>query len=173
MPLAVFENIPSGFAGTRATVQRMHDFAYKGKIDLQLQQIADSIVEKSGCGNREYECKAKAIYDFVKNYIRFERDPFGVEMVQEPFVTLKRKAGDCDDHATLLAALYGSIGFPYGFKTIKSDKTRRDEFSHIYTVVDIPNKGWVGADTSVDKASFGWEPDKYFSSKIWYAGVEA
>ncbi len=173
MPLAVFENIPSGFAGTRATVQRMHDFAHKGKIDLQLQQIADSIVQKSGCGNREYECKAKAIYDFVKKYIRFERDPFGVEMVQEPFVTLKRRAGDCDDHATLLASLYGSIGFPYGFKTIKSDKTRRDEFSHIYTVVDIPNKGWVGADTSVDKASFGWEPEKYFSSKIWYAGVEA
>ena len=172
MPLAVFEEIPTGFAGTRATVQRMHDFAYKGKVDLSLQKVADSIIQKSGCGNRDYECKAKAIYNFVKKYIRFERDPYGVEMVQEPFVTLKRRAGDCDDHATLITALYGSIGFPYAFKTIKADKTRPDEFSHIYAVVHLPKKGWVGADTSVDQASFGWEPQKYSSSKLWYAGAD-
>jgi hypothetical protein len=167
VPVASFETIPDGFRGTEATVRVMHRFANKGKTDLTVQKIVDSIIAKTGCKNRDYQCKAQALYDFVKSYIRFERDPFGVEMVQEPLVTLKRKAGDCDDHATLIAAMFGAIGYPYSFKTIKADRRRPSEFSHIYTIINIPGKGWVGADTSVDPAYLGWEPPGHHPSKVW------
>lgn len=95
MPVATFENIPTGFRGTEATIKRMHQLASKGTTDLTIQKIADAVISKSGCADRNYDCKAEAIYNFVKGYVRFERDPFGVEMVQEPIVTLKRRAGDC------------------------------------------------------------------------------
>lgn len=175
MPVAAFETIPGGYPGTAATVRKMHDLAERGKVDLSIQKVADMVISKAGCRNRDYKCKAQAIYDFVKEYVRFERDPFGVEMVQEPHVTLKRRAGDCDDHAVLNAALLGSIGFPYAFKTIKADPRRSDEFSHIYSVVLIPgysDDGWVGFDTSVDPAYFGWEPPKKFPGKIWPPRVD-
>ena len=167
MPVASFDTIPSGFYGTEATIKVMHDFASKGKVNLSIQRIVDTIIRKSGCKGREYLCKAQAIYRFIKDYVRFERDPFGVEMVQEPIVTLRRKAGDCDDHATLSSAMFGAVGFPYAIKTIKADKIRPDEFSHVYTIVNVPGKGWMGADTSVDPAYLGWEPPGRYESKIW------
>lgn len=167
MPVASFDVIPGGFSGTEATVRRMHDFAAQGKTNLSIQKIADMIIRKSGCGDRAYLCKAQAIYDFVKGYVRFERDPFGVEMLQEPLVTLNRRAGDCDDHSILMASLYGSIGYPYAFKTIKADPRRPDDFSHIYAVVNVPGYGWKGADTSVGTAYFGWEPPGKYPSQLW------
>ncbi len=172
MPIASFDTIPGGFRGTQATVRKMHSLANRGKVDLTVQKVADAVIRKSGCRNRDYRCKAEAIYDFVKSYIRFERDPFGVEMVQEPIVTLKRRAGDCDDHSILNASLLAAVGFPYAFKTIKADKSRPEEFSHIYAVVHLPGKGWTGFDTSVDPAYFGWEPPGHHPSRIWSPEVD-
>jgi transglutaminase-like putative cysteine protease len=167
MPVASFDTIPSGFRGTEATINRMLDLIAKGKVDLGVQRVADLIIQKSACAPREYLCKAQALYNFLKSYIRFERDPFGVEMLQEPIVTLNRKAGDCDDHTILACAIFGAVGFPYAIKTIKADSRRPDEFSHVYAVVNIPGKGWLGADTSVDPAYLGWEPPGKFPSKLW------
>lgn len=173
MPVANFDVIPSGFRGTQATVERMLELVERGKTDLTVQKIADAIVRKSGCAPRAYLCKAQAIYSFVKGYVRFERDPFGVEMLQEPLVTLKRRAGDCDDHSILVSAMLGSVGFPYAIKTIKADPRRPDEFSHVYAVVSVPGKGWMGADTSVDPAYLGWEPPGRHPSKLWPPRISA
>lgn len=173
MPVASFETIPDGFQGTEATIRRMHDLINKGKVDLTIQRVADAIIAKSGCAARAYLCKGQAIYDFIKGYVRFERDPFGVEMLQEPIVTLKRRAGDCDDHTILNCAMAGAIGFPYAIKTIKADAKRPDEFSHVFAVVNIPGKGWMGFDTSVDPAYFGWEPPGKYPSQIWPPRIDA
>jgi hypothetical protein len=43
-----------------------------------------------------------------------------MELVQEPTYTLETKAGDCDDHAVLIASLLGSIGYK-GALAITSD----------------------------------------------------
>jgi transglutaminase-like putative cysteine protease len=172
MPVAQFDELPTGYRGTEETIRRMHVLAQGGKTDLSIQKVADMVISKSGCANRDYKCKAQAIYSFVKSYVRFERDPFGVEMVQEPIVTLNRKAGDCDDHAILIGALYGSVGFPYAFRTVKADRVRPDEFSHVFAVVYLPGKGWIGADTSVDAAFLGWEPPKRYEGKTWPPKVE-
>ena len=172
MPVAQFDTIPSGFSGTKETVRRMHRLAEQGKTDLTVQKVADLIIRQSGAAPRDYWKKAQALYSFIKNYVRFERDPFGVEMLQEPLVTLKRKAGDCDDHGILVGALFSAIGYPYAFKTIRADASRPDEFSHIYAVVNVPGKGWIGADTSVDAAYLGWEPPGKFDSKVWMPEVD-
>lgn len=165
MPLATFSTIPGGWQGTKETVAAMHQLIDMGKTDLTIQKIADMIVK--GCKDRDYDTQAQAIYDFVKGYIRFQRDPMGVEMVQEPIVTMGRKAGDCDDHTTINCALLGSIGFPYAIKTIKADLTRPEEFSHVYAIVFINGKGWTGFDTSVGTSYYGWEPPGKYAYQVW------
>lgn len=170
MPIASFETIPGGWQGTADTVSRMHQLINKGKTDLSLQKIADMVVRPYK--DRDYDAQAGAIFDFTKNYVRFQRDPFGVEMLQEPIVTLGRKAGDCDDHTTLNCCLLGSIGFPYAIKTIKADAARPDEFSHVYAIVLINNRGWTGFDTSVGPSYYGWQPPGKYDFQVWPPKVD-
>lgn len=172
MPVASFDTIPGGWQGTADTVSRMHELIQQGKTDLTLQKIADKIVASGGARDRDYNSQASSIYDFVKSYVRFQRDPFGVEMVQEPVVTLGRKAGDCDDHTILNCALLGAIGFPYAIKTIKADLTRPDEFSHVYAIVYINSRGWIGFDTSVGPAYYSWQPPGKYDFKVWPPRVD-
>jgi transglutaminase-like putative cysteine protease len=56
-----------------------------------------------------------ALFEYVRDHIRYIKDPVGVESVSDPYYTLARMVGDCDDQAVLLAALYESVGFPTRF----------------------------------------------------------
>jgi hypothetical protein len=94
---------------------------------------------------------AKALHDWVRSRIRYVLDPVDVETVQDPEATLKIKAGDCDDHSALMAALAMSIGIPSRFVTLGN---RRDNFQHIYPELLIAGR-WYPADTTSSKP-FGW-----------------
>lgn len=172
MPVASFDTIPGGWQGTADTVARMHKLIADGKTNLTIQKIADNIIKASGARDRDYDEQAKAIFNFVKGYVRFQRDPFAVEMIQDPIVTLGRKAGDCDDHTTLNCALLGSVGFPYAIKTIKADATRPDEFSHVYAICHTTGQGWTGFDTSVGPSYYGWQPPGKYAYQVWPPKVD-
>lgn len=173
MPSVSIENIPSGFHGTARTIEKMHELIRNGMTDLSIQKIADAIVLRGPkIHDRDYDEKARRIFNFVKDYVRFERDPFGIELLQDAIITLNRRAGDCDDHVCLNAALLGSLGFPFAIKTIKADSARPNEFSHVYLVVNIPKRGWVPFDTSVGHSTYGWEAKGDFLSKLWLPSVD-
>jgi transglutaminase-like putative cysteine protease len=53
-----------------------------------------------------------ALFDFVQNEIRYQRDITGVETLTAPLQTLSQRAGDCDDKVMLLAAMLEAIGHP-------------------------------------------------------------
>ena len=78
--------------------------------------------------NRKMD-EASAIHNFVRDNVRYTRDPSGWEYIQTPPVLLagiaewmKRKAprpiGDCDDMTTLSLSLLKSVGFPVVIKTV-------------------------------------------------------
>jgi hypothetical protein len=94
---------------------------------------------------------AKALHDWVRSRISYVLDPVDVETVQDPEATLKIKAGDCDDHSALMAALSMSIGIPARFVVLGN---RRDDFQHIYPELLIAGR-WYPADTTTSKP-FGW-----------------
>jgi len=50
------------------------------------------------------------LFDYVVDNIEYISDPRGLEYMAKPSETLTAGAGDCDDHAILLAALIESIG---------------------------------------------------------------
>ncbi|MEL7832795.1 transglutaminase-like domain-containing protein [Fodinibius sp. Rm-B-1B1-1] len=90
---------------------------------------------------------AGAIYKWITKNINYVRDPWNIERIQSPDVTIRQKAGDCDDHAILSAALLQSLGIQTGFRIVS--RTGRT-YDHIYTVFRSP-EGWKSFDTTVAK----------------------
>jgi len=90
---------------------------------------------------------AEALYRWMTRNINYVRDPWNIERIQSPDVTLRQKAGDCDDHAILSAALLQSLGIQTGFRIVS--RTGRT-YDHIYTVFRS-SEGWKSFDTTVAK----------------------
>ncbi len=125
---------------------------YTGHEDLR--KLALSITRRirpnrdTGLPNlRNTQQVAEALYRWITHNINYVRDPWNIERIQSPDVTLKQKAGDCDDHAILSAALLQTLGIQTGFRILS--RTGRN-YDHIYTVFRSPD-GWKSFDTTVAK----------------------
>jgi len=136
--------IPVGEAGTDATVKRIIDLVRLSlqKPSIRLKSLA--VLRASGVFGQGPGEQARALCSWVQRNIDFVRDPVDVETVQQPEVTLKLKAGDCDDHVGLIAALLQSIGLPVRLVVLGVD---RDSFQHIYAEVFVDGS-WRAADTT-------------------------
>jgi len=123
--------------------------------------------------DRDDYMQAEAIFRAVKRNIRF-RGEYS-ETVQTPLVTLQVRAGDCDDHATLIAALLRSIGIPARFKTISTDPLNPDTFTHVYALAGLRRGNkivqWLPLDTTVPWSSPGWEAPRALRARIWGGGL--
>ena len=101
---------PDGAAGIFATVRAMRDAIDRGKTDPDIISAAGALIyttpERAECS------EVAAIFEFVRDSIRYVRDPVGVESLADPAITLRRMLGDCDDQAALLGALLESVGYP-------------------------------------------------------------
>jgi hypothetical protein len=154
--------IASGEDGTVQTLKAMADAVTgkEGAHNTDVRHLAMKIV--TGLGNKDYEAEVRAIYDFMREKVRYTLDPRGLEWVQTPWYTLLVVGmGDCDDHATAIAALAISLGHGAGFRTVKGDKARPNEWSHVYPVVGIRERGkprWIPIDTTEKHARFGQDP---------------
>ncbi len=96
---------------------------------------------------RDVDKIAGAIYSWMVRSINYVRDPWNIERIQSPDVTLRQKAGDCDDHAILGAALLQSLGVQTGLRIVS--RTGR-AYDHIYAVYHSPD-GWKSFDTTILK----------------------
>jgi len=157
------QEIPAGLAGTDATVKKMAELVRRSLVDPRLRLEALKIVQAAGSKPADHVSAARALYGFVRSRIAFVNDPAGVESLQDPIITLYRiQAGDCDDHAILLAALAGSIGIPARFVTLGANAER---FSHIYAELKAGGR-WLPADTTTS-SGFGVAPPALGVSKTY------
>jgi transglutaminase-like putative cysteine protease len=104
-------------------------------------------------GVNTFSDQARAIQQWVQSSIEYRRDPPDVELVQTPQVTLQLKAGDCDDQATLTAALLQATGHPAQFIAIGING---QPLSHVLTQTLIGTK-WVSVET-IERRALGWLP---------------
>jgi hypothetical protein len=163
MSRVVLEDLPSSTI-TEGTIKRMHDLVRKAKTDWEFIKFSTWLIK--GCPPRDHLCELRNIYYKLRKGVKYVRDPDHVELVQNPWAILERKAGDCDCMSVLVAAAASSLGMRYAFKTIKADPARPEQYSHVYPVILIPRVGWVPADLTLRKPILGWEP-KGFPSKVW------
>ncbi len=78
----------------------------------------------------------------------------------------------CDDSSTATAALAMALGFRAGFRTVKGDASRKEQWSHVYPVIGIPNGAdlvWFSADSTQPDSYLGWDPPagRHFGMKTW------
>lgn len=164
--------IPDGHAGTEATIRVMAELAAspsEGGRDPEIVALARKIVE--GIPSKDYLGELNAIFNFVKENVRYVQDPRGLEHVETPRRTLLVTGQeDCDGHATCLAALAIALNHGVAFRTLAADRSRPGEWSHVYAVLgyrDRQGVHWYAADTTQAESSLGWEPGEGYAKRDW------
>lgn len=113
----------------------MRRFAHKGKADLEVRQLVESICKDIAQG--DYASEVLAIYYWVCQNIRYMRDIHDVEFVKEPRQVIRTRSGDCDDMATLLAAMCMTCGNTCEF--LVASFTASPTPTHVYLRVNTPS----------------------------------
>lgn len=121
----------------------------------QIVKLAFEIV--GDVPDKDYGGEAQAIYEWVRDNVRYTRDSAGLERVQPPVTTAKGGHGDCDDHSSLVAALLASIGHETRFTVVQAQEGSSG-YDHVFAEVKIGDK-WIAMDTTNKKNGyFGWRP---------------
>lgn len=162
----------------RTALETLAQLALKDTLNPDIRNAALAMTR--GCKSRDDLCELQAIYDAVKHGtsdvagledgLRYVADPRWSDYFVAPSRTLDNCergscGGDCDDHAGLIAALAGSIGFKVGLRAWGEKQggvLSKPEYTHVYAVIALPKRGpftkVVGMDTTVPTADVGWEP---------------
>lgn len=160
-PVARLFGIADGRDGIVITLKTMRQLVREAvrSPDQGVRNKARSIT--ASLPPRQWRMEVEALTNFVKYEIRYLRDPVDIELVQTPDITLEYGQGDCDDKATLLAALLESTGHPARFIAVGMDG---GPLSHVL-VQTIIGDDWVSLETIIDKP-VGWFPPNMTSKYI-------
>lgn len=157
------EYIGTGDTAIFRTIDKMKDIILSSSRNPYVREWAKNIVANVAVNDKKGE--AKAIFNFVRDNVRYTRDPLGFEYIQTPPTLLEdirlyqerkgnRPAGDCDDMTVLSLSLLKSVGFPVAIKVVSF--TNEKKFSHVYGLVKIGYE-WVSVDCVRPEKSMGWE----------------
>lgn len=140
-----------GYAGVFHTLRLMRQLVDVGKVDPQIINAATGIIFTEP--ERDQFAEAKALFAYVRDYIRYQRDVLGIETIAPPALTLARAVGDCDDQTTLLAALLESVGYITRFVVAGYESK---EFEHVYLEAWLDDS-WVAMDPT-EREPLGYAP---------------
>lgn len=152
---ATLAGIPSGREGVIATLDHMYKYARDSlrTPDQTIRRCAAEIFRLKGVPPRKWLREISALHSFVRDSIRYQKDPVALELVQTPEATLTLRYGDCDDKSTLLAALLLATGHPCRFVAVGFNGAG---FSHVLVEAKSGDK-WIPAETIIPKP-LGWFP---------------
>lgn len=152
-PAVQLATIPNGSGGMTATLRVMRDYvrAAVRNPDQIIRAKARDLL--SQLPPRQFVAEVKTLHAFVRDQIRYLRDPVDLELVQTPEKTLEFGQGDCDDKSTLLAALLAAAGHPAQFIAIGFGEAG---FSHVLVETRIGDR-WIPLETIIP-VEIGWFP---------------
>ncbi len=166
-------NIPTGWAGTNATVAKVKEVVDASlqdpKVVLQAQHLVRHLPE------RDKTAEIRAVTSFVRRKVRYTNE--GIETLKTPRVLLDeidhygKAVGDCDDHVILWMALHRALGNPTRIKVVsqRPDKLAGHIFGEVY---NSNTKRWVTDDTIVKNKPVGWShPKGKFTRVKTYSGT--
>lgn len=164
------ERVPlkPGNAGTDQTIDVMSRAAMGryGAGSGRIRNLTLQVVREAGVAERDKAGEIVAVHEYVKNHLRYVKDPLWYEFVTHPeTLAFERADGDCDDHVTLEAAMLGSIGIPsrfvvYGFKGAP-------QYQHVAMHANVGGNQWVALDPIVKDQPAGWEAPDATSRKVY------
>lgn len=114
-----------------------------------------------GLEQKDRRGEVTAVFSFVRDRVRYVRDPVNNEFIQAPLVTLELRSGDCDDKAVLLAALLNALGYQTRFKAVGPVV---GILSHVFVEV-LLNGSWIPLDSTEPQAE-GWAPSGVVDAEL-------
>ena len=153
--------IPDGIPGIRATLAHMSQYVREYKKDPLIKNLARELTLH--LPQKAFRAEAQALFEFVRDQIRYQWDIADVETVQTPLVTLEARVGDCDDKATLLATLLESIGHKTRFMAVG---LTLGQVEHVYVETKV-GADWVPMDAT-EPVPMGWEPPGIVQRIPWH-----
>lgn len=154
----------------------LQDLVWNGVRQPQMRELALAItgqgdrnvtvgkrkfrVRGANCPPRDGLCEAEAVYNWVRNNVRYTGDVApvkmpngaveGIDLFQSPLRTVEFGGEDCDGHSVLNATLLSLNGVPAKFRITAPGKTA--DWQHIYTLAGLaktrPSK-WIALDTTL------------------------
>jgi len=143
---------PSGAAGVWQTVRLMREMIKGYRVNTQIIDSAISLIFL--VPSKDDIAEVNAIFEYVRDSIRYTRDVYGIETLADPVTTLIRRVGDCDDKTTLFCALCEAVGYPT--RLVMAGYFGSKDFQHIYAQVWVNNQ-WIDADTT-ESDPLGYAP---------------
>lgn len=157
--------LADGDQGTAQTISLIRQLVDRGMKDPVVNRTALSILQSVPA--HEEEAEVRAIYDWVRGYIRFTKDLYGKETLRPAAVILEVGAGDCDDiNGILLPALLGTVGYRTRLVTVATHAEAPEDFSHVYAEACVGGQ-WIPLDAARPHAAFGKAPMHYIRKRIW------
>lgn len=156
-----------GERGTAQTIHLMRRLIDQALNDSQFIRFAIDLVRNVPSYDDYGE--VFSLFTWVQGHIRYTKDPVTKEKLYPPMELLKIRAGDCDDIAMLLGALAIALGYPARLVTVAANPDYPQEFSHVYTEVEVPagSGRWFAVDAARPGSEFGREPTVVFRKKAW------
>lgn len=140
------------FRGTPQTISLMKSYALgsEGEKNFMVRQWAESIVRQ--IAPKDYLSEIVALYGWARGpALRYTNDAAHVEQVKSPrrILTEIQKTGkslvDCDDIATLLAAMSLTLGRRSQF--VVASFSSLGDFTHVFCRIQEPkSKRWIVVD---------------------------
>jgi transglutaminase-like putative cysteine protease len=130
----------------------MAKLANRAQVDPLTVETAHTIVVP--CTPRNLDCYAGAIRRWLGAHFRFVPDATDVETTREPHYLLEQleswgqglMTGDCDDVATLGAALGKAVGMNARFMVL-GFRSLENAWGHVYAELES-DRGWVDLDVT-------------------------
>lgn len=152
------ESVADGAPGLRDKTRRIRRMVEAAKRDPNFRAFVVSLLH--GLPWRDHVGEVERIVAWVKENVRYMRDPSGVEVFTTPQTLLGdalagEAAEDCDGMVTLASALLETAGYKtrYRIGAIGPEKYR-----HIWLDVNVPRRGWVPIEMTREDAPLGFDP---------------
>lgn len=149
---ATLGELSSGAAGIAQTLNYMVGIVKEYRKNPQIRALAESIIQ--GVPEKDSVAEIRAIFEWVRDNIRYTQDVRDVETLKTPDATVYSANGDCDDKSTLVATLLESVGYKTRFVAVGMNTP--GVFEHVYAQVKLGTR-WISMDTT-ENVVLGWEP---------------
>lgn len=133
------------------TVAAMRQLIESAKERWEFVQFSRNLVKHHE--GHDFLSEINTIFEYVRDRIRYVRDPFGIELVQSPMRTIQTGFGDCDDKTVLFCALCEAIG--HRTRIVLEDTSGRS-WTHVRADVFYKGK-WIPADCTPETKWLGWQ----------------
>ena len=141
-----------GSAGTAQTMRAMRELIEQGKRHPEIIRAATAVIYTTP---EKFEAaEACALFEYVRQTIRYVRDVWGAETLAAPHITLARQLGDCDDQVVLLASMLEAAGYPK--RLVVTAYQAPGAWEHVHLEVYADGQ-WIACDPT-EHEGMGWSP---------------